>query len=116
MAEQPSSTRQARLKLEKLSIDHLESFHDIWSKHEVARWTSRFEPMETVDESRTLLLSLTTPSSDTISNYAVLLSRPNTEGAALGSQMIGYIGVHRAWPVELGYIFHPDSWGTFSNQ
>lgn len=45
-------------------------------------------------------------------NYAVFVHADNASPPSSDVQMIGIVGVFRLEPVvELGYVFHPSSWG-----
>ncbi|CEJ54588.1 hypothetical protein PMG11_00892 [Penicillium brasilianum] len=102
----------ARLRLEPIDLAHLEAFHRIWSDPDTTQWSSR-GVCKTIEETKGRIIGIvhdkTRPGID---NYGVFIRTPPSTEDADVSQVIGIVGVHKDDPVpELGYIFHPSSWG-----
>ncbi|KAK6208213.1 hypothetical protein LQW54_006994 [Pestalotiopsis sp. IQ-011] len=95
----------ARLHLRKITASDLADFHEIWSSPDATRWSS-CGPKKTLAESQSWLDGILPEKNTDGDNYAVFVREDEHK------KMIGIVGVFSFDPVaELGYTFHPASWG-----
>ncbi|KAM5436318.1 hypothetical protein MferCBS31731_006011 [Microsporum ferrugineum] len=116
--------KTARLELVRMTGEHLEGFHAIWSNPYTTRWSSR-GACKTIEESREWMSGLLLENNPLGENYAVFvrsdlpaseldeIQRDAPADSPLRScGMIGSMGTFRSDPVpELGYTFHQSAWG-----
>ncbi|EGE00714.1 hypothetical protein TMEN_10052 [Trichophyton mentagrophytes] len=116
--------KTARLELVRITSEHLEGFHAIWSNAYTTRWSSRGQ-CKTLEDSREWMSGLLLENNPLGENYAVLIRSdlPASELEEIQRDapadsplrpggMIGSLGTFRSDPVpEVGYTFHQSAWG-----
>jgi RimJ/RimL family protein N-acetyltransferase len=117
----PNSFETERLVIRPWSRDESDRHFDIYSRWEVARWLGRTpRPVETLDQSVQVIdrwNGLTTPDG----RFGIWAAEVQDTGTVAGTVLLipmALSGEETARPpeeggdVEVGWHFHPDSWGN----